>query len=217
MSSNNRQDILSYSDITANYRPIPESKRSWWGYNISKFQIDSQVAPSYMRLPDGTEFIACWLQMNPLGHQVVVVERTRHAERMFNPKGLPLELRLDPATGHHLISVTPNGEDRLTDPRGGQRLYPIAQCDPAAADLVANSPKNLQNGRKLTDDGAFWTYEYHNVATMADYPELENHFRDFRTWVTLHEARAASGFGIGVSLESGSEAHADEIAEACGL
>ena len=207
---------MSYRDIVANYRPIPESKRSWWAFNLAKFQIDSQVAPSYLRLPDGTEFIACWIEPNPVGHQVVVVERTRNAERMFNPAGLPLELREDPATGFYVISVTSDGADRLTDPKR-QMLYPIAQCDAAAAEVVANRPKNLRNGRKITEDGAFWTYEYHNVTTLADFDELASHFQDFRSWIEIHEARAASGFGIGVSLESGSVAHATEIAEACGL
>ena len=215
--TNNRNDELNYNNITSNYKPMTEEQSVFWSFKANKFQIDQKLAPSYLRLPDGTEFIALWISANPVGNQVVVLERTRNAERFFNPKGLPLKIEIDAATGYAVIVPSGDGVDYLTVEQGAQLLYPIAQCNEAAALIVADRPDNLINGRKRSDDGAFWTYEYHALCTFADYAELRNHFQDFRNWIEIHEARKYSGFGLSESLESGKDAHAEEFAKMSGL
>lgn len=216
--SNNSRDELNYNNITSNYRPLTDDQKEFWTYKVKNFQIDPQLAPSYLRLPDGMEYVALWVEMNPTGHQVVVLERSRFPERMFNPKNLPLKLEIDAATGYATVVPSGDGLDHLTaDPGRRQLLYPVAQCNDAAALIVKNRPDNVKGSGYTTDDGGFWTYDYHTICTMADYDELRNHFQDFRSWIELHEARKNSGFPISGSLESGTEAHADEFAEMSGL
>jgi len=215
--TNNRNDELSYNDIVGNYKPMTEEQSVFWSYKANKFQIDQKLAPSYLRLPDGTEFIALWINANPVGNQVVVLERTRNTERFFNPKGLPLKVEIDAASGYAVVVPSGDGIDYLTVERGAQLLYPIAQCNAAAAQIVADRPDNLINGRRRSDDGAFWTYEYHSLCTLADYDELGNHFQDLRNWIEIHEARKFSGFARDEGPESGKDAHADEFAKMSGL
>jgi hypothetical protein len=215
--TNNRNDELSYNDIVSNYLPLTPEQKQFWAFKASKFQIDQKLAPSYLRLPDGAEFIALWIEPNPVGHQVVVLERSRTTERMFNPKDLPLKLELDRATGLATIVPSADGIDYLTVEKGKQLLYPVAQCNAAAALIVKNRPGNVIGDSYLTDDGGFWTYEYHAINTLADYDELGNHFQEFRSWIELREARKFSGFGRSEILESGTDAHAEEFAKMSGL
>lgn len=216
--SNNSRDELNFGNITSNYIPLTDDQKQFWTYKVKNFQISPLLAPSYLRLPDGHEYIALWIEMNDVGHQVVVLERSRFPERMFNPKELPLKLEIDAATGYATVVPSGDGFDHLTAPQGKrQLLYPVTQCNEAAALIVKNRPGNVVGDSYITDDGGFWTYDYHSLCTMADYDELKSHFQDFRSWVELHEARKYSGFPIPGSLESGTEAHADEFKKMSGL
>ena len=180
--SNNRSDLLSLGEYLAQYTYADSSPDKQRGYNkmVSKFQIDKQLASSWCSL--GAEspqsLVGIFLADNPVGSQVISLWRER-GERMFVADGIPLCMN---ENGQIVVSA-----DGVTASLVG--LWEIARLTPEAQSVVSKMSKSP------TADGGFYQYSTIGFLVMADYEELENHYRDIRNGVALLEARDLFGFG----------------------
>jgi hypothetical protein len=180
--SNNRSDLLSLGEHLDLYSVADQAPEKQRGYNkmVSKFQIDRQLASSWLSLGAESQqsLVGIYLADNPVGSQVVSIWRDR-GSRMFVADGMPL------CTDEH-GRIIPSADGTTAALVG---LWETDRLTAEAGTIVSKLSKSP------TADGGFWQYSTIGYLIMADYDELENHYRDIRNGVALLEARDLFGFG----------------------